>query len=35
MGAEIMGVTLKDIWLLQMIMIAELGFIIGFIAVKL
>lgn len=30
-----MGVTLKDIWLLQMIMIAELGFIIGFIAVKL
>jgi hypothetical protein len=30
-----MSVTLKDLWILNMIVIAELGFIIGFIVTKL
>jgi hypothetical protein len=30
-----MSVTLKDLWILNMIVIAELGFIVGFLVTKL
>jgi hypothetical protein len=30
-----MSVTLKDLWILNMIIIAELGFIVGFLVTKL